>query len=589
MEKLLIPNKAKNDVASYTILINGNETDPAYKLMSLSILKEVNRVPVARLIFSDGDAAKRSFEISNKNDFIPGNKIQINLGRDSKNKKAFKGIVIKHAVKVKANGHTQFLVECMDECVKMTIGRHSRYFPAGKDNDVFDELAGNYSLKMDSEPTKLKHEQLVQHHISDWDFMLLRAEANGMLVLVNDGEIKIAKPGIQSTEALQVNYGSSILEYESEIDARNQFKNVHATSWDYANQQLFQTDTSSVSFTEHGNISGVDLAKAASPENFELHHSGHKLEQELQDWSDGLLLRSRLSKIRGRVRSIGFAEIKPGDTLKITGISDRFNGKAFVTAVRQELGNGTWETQIQFGLDPECYALKHHDVIDPPSAGLVGAIKGLQIGIVVKLEGDPDGQDRIQVRIPVIDNNADGIWTRLASLDAGDKRGACFRPEIGDEVIVGFINEDPRDAVIVGMVHSSKLPAPIPAKDANDEKGFTTRSKMHISFNDETKTIKIDTPGGNSITLDEKGKSIEIVDQSSNKITMKPAGISLESPKNIDIKAGAVLTLTGGTSLSIGAPSLSMKADLDVSISGATAKLSGKGPTEIKGLPVKIN
>jgi phage protein D len=109
MEELLVPNKAKNDVASYNILINGNETDPAYKLMSLSILKEVNRIPVARLIFSDGDAAKRSFEMSNKNDFIPGNKIQINLGRDSKNKKAFKGIIIKHAVKVKADGHTQFM------------------------------------------------------------------------------------------------------------------------------------------------------------------------------------------------------------------------------------------------------------------------------------------------------------------------------------------------------------------------------------------------------------------------------------------------------------------------------------------------
>jgi hypothetical protein len=47
-----------------------------------------------------------------------------------------------------------------------------------------------------------------------------------------------------------------------------------------------------------------------------------------------------------------------------------------------------------------------------------------------------------------------------------------------------------------------------------------------------------------------KDKSIEIVDQSQNKITMKPFGISLESPKNIDIKAGAVLTLAGGTSLS---------------------------------------
>ena len=589
MGELIIPNPAKNDVASYNILINGKDADPTYKLMSLSILKEVNRVPVARIVFVDGDAAKRSFDISNTNDFIPGNKIQINLGRDSKNKQAFKGIIVKHAVKVKANGHSQLLIECMDECVKMTIGRHSHYFENVKDNQVFDELTGKYKLKTDAETTKLKHKELVQHHISDWDFLLLRAEANGMLVMPEDGTIKIARPVIQPKEVLQVNYGSSVLEFESEIDARFQFKNVHASSWDYSNQQLFKADSSSVSLAEPGNIAGVDIAAATSPDNYEMHHSGHKLEQELQDWADGILLRSRLSKIRGRAKFIGFGDIKPGDTVKITGVSDRFNGRAYVTAVRQDMGNGTWETQIQFGLDPDRHAFRYRDVEDSPSAGLVGSIQGLQIGVVVKLEGDPDGQDRILVKIPVIDYNAQGVWTRIASLDAGFSRGACFRPEINDEVIVGFINHDPRDPIMVGMVNSSKKPAPIPAKDANDEKGFTTRSKLHLSFNDKTNTITIDTPAGNSITLDEKGKNIVIVDQSKNKVTMKPSGISLESPKNIDIKAGAVLTLTGGTSLSIGAPSLSVKADADISISGATAKLAAQGPTEITGLPVKIN
>jgi Rhs element Vgr protein len=589
MEELIIPNPAKNDVASYNILINGKDADPTYKLMSLSILKEVNRVPVAKIVFIDGDAANRRFDIGNTNDFIPGNKIQIKLGRDSKNKQGFKGIIVKHAVKVKANGNTQLLIECMDECVKMTLGRHSHYFEKVKDSEIFDELAKKYKLKTDAETTRLLHKELVQHHISDWDFMLLRAEANGMLVMPDDGTIRIARPAIQSKEVLQVNYGSSVLEFESEIDARNQFKNVHASSWDYSNQNLFKADASSVSLAEPGNISGADIAAAISPDNYEMHHSGHKLEQELQDWADGILLRSRLSKIRGRAKFIGFGDIKPGDTVKITGVSDRFNGKAFVTGVRQDIGNGSWETQIQFGLDPERHGYKYANVTDLPSAGLVGAIQGLQIGVAVKLEGDPDGQDRILVKIPVIDNNAQGVWTRIASLDAGSSRGACFRPEINDEVIVGFINDDPRDAVLLGMLNSSKHPAPIPAKDANDEKGFTTRSKMHISFNDQTKTITIDTPAGNSITLDENGKNIVIVDQSNNKITMQPSGISFDSPKNIDIKAGAVLTLSGGTSLSIGAPSLSVKADADVSISGATAKIAAQGPTEITGLPVKIN
>jgi Rhs element Vgr protein len=588
MGELLIPNDAKYDVSTYNILVNGKEIDSTYQLLSLAITKEVNRVPVARIVFRDGDASLRAFQISDKPDFIPGNKVQINIGRDSKNTQAFKGIIIRHAVKVRTDGHSQLMIECHDECVKMTVGRHSHYFEDVKDNQVFDELVEKYKLTSDPETTKLKHKELVQHHISDWDFLLLRAQANGMLVLVDDGTVKVAKPAI-GKEALQVNYGSSILEFESEMDARNQFKNVKARSWDYSNQQLFNADSSSTSFTEAGNISGSDVAGAVSPDNYEVHHSGHKLEQELQDWADGVIIRSRLSKIRGRAKCIGFAGIKPGDTLLVSGVGDRFNGKAYVTGVRQEIGGGTWETHIQFGLDPDLYSYVYRNIIDPPSAGLVGSIHGLQIGVVVKLQDDPDGQHRIQVKIPVIDNDAQGIWTRVASLDAGDDRGAFFRPEIGDEVIVGFINDDPRDAVVLGMLNSSKKPAPITAQDVNNEKGFTTRSKMHISFNDDTKTITIDTPAGNSIKLDESGTKIEIVDQNQNKMTMDASGISMQSPLNIDIKAGAVLTLSAGTSLSISGPSLSVKADADVSISGAIAKLAAQGPTEITGLPVKIN
>jgi Rhs element Vgr protein len=401
-------------------------------------------------------------------------------------------------------------------------------------------------------------------------------------------ENNVAKPKIKA-KALQINYGSSVLEFEAEMDGRSQFKSVNASSWDYANQTLFKADATSSPFTELGNIPGNDLSSKLGPDKYEMHHSGHKLEQELQDWVDGIMLRSRLSKIIGRTRCIGFSDINPGDTVKLSGVGERFNGKAYVTAVRQDIGKGTWETQVQFGLDPARYAFRHQDVNDAASSGLVGAIHGLQIGKVEKLENDPDGQHRILVKIPVIDNSAQGIWTRVASLDAGADRGAFFRPEIGDEVIVGFINEDPRDAVVLGMLHSSNKAAPISAKDVNHEKGFTTRSKMHISFNDDTKTIKIDTPAGNHVLLDEKQKTIEVIDQNQNKLVMEPSGIKMESPAKIDIKAGTVLTISAGTSLSIGGPSVSVKADADLSLEGALAKLKASGMAQINGSMVTIN
>jgi Rhs element Vgr protein len=590
MEELFIPNPSQHDVSTYNILVNDKAIDPSFQILSMVITKEINRVPMAKFIVRDGDAAKKDFEISNKDDFAPGKKIKIKIGLDGTNAQAFKGVIVKHAVKVKANGNSELYIECFDEAIRMSIGRHSKYFENVKDSQVFDDLIGKYKgLKSDTEASSLTHKELVQHHISDWDFMLLRAEANAMLVNVDDGTVKVSKPKTSAEPVLQVSYGSSILEFEAEMDARNQWKNVEAKSWDYSNQQLFSADSSSVSFSEPGNIAGSELAEAIDLPKFELHHSGHLLEQELQDWTNGIMLRSRLAKIRGRAKVTGFSGIKPGDMVKLDGVGNRFKGKAFVTAVKQELGSGIWHTHIQFGFDPQQYSFLYKDMNDAPTAGLVGAIHGLQIGKAVQLQNDPDGQDRILVKIPVIDNNAQGIWTRVASLDAGSDRGAFFRPEIGDEVIVGFINDDPRDAVVLGMLHSSAKAAPISAKDVNHEKGFTTRSKMHLHFNDDTKTITIDTPAGNKILLDESATKIEITDQNKNKITMEPGGIKMESPMNIDIKAGAVLTLGAGTSLSISAPAISMKGDANVGIEGAMMKLASQGPNIISGLPVLIN
>ncbi len=169
----------------------------------------------------------------------------------------------------------------------------------------------------------------------------------------------------------------------------------------------------------------------------------------------------------------------------------------------------------------------------------------LLIWKVVQLQDDPDGENRILVRLPIINNKAPGIWARVSTLDAGQGgtnggRGSFFLPEIEDEVIVGFLNDDPRDAVVLGMVNSSGRPAPIMAQDANHEKGFVTRSQMRIHFNDDTKTITIDTPAGNSIKLDENSTSITIEDQNGNSTKMNSSGIEIKSATDIAIDATGI-------------------------------------------------
>jgi Rhs element Vgr protein len=304
----------------------------------------------------------------------------------------------------------------------------------------------------------------------------------------------------------------------------------------------------------------------------------------LQAWSNAHLLKSKLSKIRGRIKFLGFADVKPGHLVELQGVGDRFNGTAFVSTVRHSIGGGNWFTDIQVGLSPKWFVAEN-EISAQPASGLIAAISGLQIGIVTQLENDPDGEHRIQVRVPVIDAGADGIWARVSCLDAGNERCSYFRPEVNDEVIVGFLNDDPRDAIVLGMLNSSAKPLPtdvFPEKDDNHIKGFVTRSKIKLTFDDDKKIITLQTPGENKIVLDDDDGSILLQDQSGNKIKMDNAGITIESASDLILKATKNVTIQG--------KKIEATADVEFAAKGnTTASLKSSGQTEIKGGIVAIN
>jgi uncharacterized protein involved in type VI secretion and phage assembly len=183
----------------------------------------------------------------------------------------------------------------------------------------------------------------------------------------------------------------------------------------------------------------------------------------------------------------------------------------------------------------------------------------------------------------VIHKDDEGAWCRISSLDAGNERGMVFRPEIGDEVIVGFINNDPRHGVVLGMMNSSTLPAHLPGSDDNHEKGYQSRSKMKMIFNDEKKSISIETPGGHKVQIDEDAKKIHIEDLNGNKITMNEDGILIESKKDIKMKASGEVKIEAGSNATL-------KAGAQTKVEGGSgAEVVSGGTTNVKGSMVNIN
>lgn len=575
-----IPNATATDVATFTILSGGTEVSRSYQVMSIDVAWEMNRVPSAAIVFRDGEASAGDFAISNKADFEPGKEIEIKAGYRSNEETIFRGIVIRHSLKIRES-NSLLLIECRDKAVKMTIGEQSKYFTEQKDSEIMDALISGAGLQAEVEATQVKHEEVVQYHTTDWDFLLTRADLCGQLVLVENGKVKTAKPLLDQTPILTAVFGSTILEFDAEMDARESLKSVKAQSWDAANQEIAEGESQSPPVNNQGNLSADTLAQVIDLVALTLRHPGSVQTPELQNWANARMQKSRLAKIRSRAKFQGTAVVKPGTMVNLEGVGERFKGKVFVAGVRHQIGNGEWTSDVQFGMDPTWFATRV-GMVGSSCNGLFPTIPGFQTGIVTALENDPSGEDRIQVRLPLVSADANGTWCRLSTLDAGDGRGSFFRPEIGDEVTVGFFGGDPRHPVVLGMLHSSAKPSPEPAKDDNHLKGFVSRSALKWTFDDQKKIITFETPAGNKIVLSEEDSSITLEDQNGNKIVMNSSGIELNSASDIKLTATNNVEI-GGVNLKLeGQASSELKA-------GGSLKVKASGIAEIKGSLVKIN
>ncbi|OPH00268.1 hypothetical protein B2I21_00840, partial [Chryseobacterium mucoviscidosis] len=88
----------------------------------------------------------------------------------------------------------------------------------------------------------------------------------------------------------------------------------------------------------------------------QLKHGGNLTQSELQDWSDAKATFQQLAKTRGRVKFQGIPAVKPGVSLMLQGVGNRFNGKIYVTGVRHEIAEGNWLVDAQFGLSPTWFS-----------------------------------------------------------------------------------------------------------------------------------------------------------------------------------------------------------------------------------------
>ena len=566
-----IPTVAPPTAVSFTVSSDGSDLGPGLPILSIVIDREVNRIPTATLILQDGSLADQTFKLSESGQFDPGREIELSLGYQGSNEPVFKGIVTGQRIRLRGD-RTLLMVTCKDAAFRMTVNRQTRYFEDQKDSDAFESLIRGEGLTADVADTTAVVPDLTQHLSTDWDFIVSRAEANGMVVIVKDGTISIKVPELASTPALKLEYGANLMAFDAEVDARHQFATVESIAWRAADQEVLKEENPPATGGT-GSYTTDSLAEAHDQSPLLQVHGGGPDPSELIEWSAATARFSQLGRVRATTKFQGTTALAVGDTVALDKLGAVYNGKAYVSGLRHELSAGKWVTTAQLGLSPERFT-ERFPVNAPPAGGLLPATNGLHVATVIQVHDDPAGEERILISLPATAPEGAGNWARLASGMGGKSKGMTFRPAPKDEVVVGFLHADPRYPVILGALHGSANPGPFAPTEANDETGYVSRGGLRLAFNDEEESILLETPSGDRLQLMGKKGTITLQDQHGNKIEFKEEGIIIESKGTMDLKALRAAKIEGA---SVEAKGLT------------TAKLEASGTLTVKGSIVQIN
>ena len=564
---------ATPDRPEFEVRVDGKAVAPLVQrdVVEIDVAEEVGRHGRLALLLQNWDPDTRTVRHSDDGPLVPGAQVEVLVGYHSELTSVFAGVVAAVTTHFPAGGQPVLRVEARARSILLEHPPRSRRL-TGTDADVASAVAADYSLTPDA-ATGVTRAAVVSDRRSDWDLLTARAAELGWVVYVRDRTL-VFRPPAEKTQPVELEYGRNVTELHLTQDLTYAVDTVVAAGWDIGALETVESEADAAQADldvgdrlDHG----AAIADAGWPLRTERLARASVTGTDAADaLAAGRQRATALAHVHGTCVVVGNPALRCDSWLEVTGAGARMSGPHYITAVRHRLSARGYRTEVQVGRPP---------VLVPrtPDAARPGRL----LAAVVESLEDPDSRNRVRVRPLWRGEAGEGVWARLATLDAGDGYGTVFVPDVGQEVLIGTLDGDDGTPVVLGSLFNGAQAAPVGISgNTNPTRAIVSPEGHTIRLDDgDGSAISIETPSGNRLWLSEQDSQVILEHgDSGNSITVSDSGIELKAATGdlvLSAPAGKVkLDATGIEGTSSGPAKLSSSATFDVSAS-ATLGLTG--------------
>jgi phage protein D/phage baseplate assembly protein gpV len=569
---------AERDRPTFEVRVTGTALAPlvAADVVELDVHEEVGRHGRLTLLVQNWDADNRKIRHSDDGPFKPGAAIAVSLGYHSELTTVFEGVIASLTTHFPRGGRPVLRVEGRAKSILMDQPVRSRQLADVSDSDVAAAIAADYSLSIDA-ADGVTRPFVVSDRISDWELLKRRADELGWVTFVR-GDSLVLRPPAPSEDAIELDYTRTIVELHLTQDLTRAIDGAVGVAWDLDSLEAAESEqAASAADLDTGDRTAHDTA---------IGDAGWPLREAriespaiaAADSADARAVASQRAAALAHYFGSGVVHGNPAlrcdGWVSIAGIGTRMSGPHYVTAARHRLSADGYRTEFQVGTPPP---------LAPPARA---ADRGLALGVVEALD-DPESLNRVRVRLPWRTDGGNGVWARLSNVDAGDGYGAVIVPNVGQEVLVGFVDGDRSTPVVLGSLYNGTQQPPVVVDaDTNPVRTLVTPDGHKVRLEDgDNSAVTLESGKGHTVVLNDKDSEVVLTHKDSgNAIRLSADGIELTAAKgDITLKSSA------GT-VKLDAMKLEAKASGPSKIeSSATFDLKASGSLGLKGSLVTIN
>jgi uncharacterized protein involved in type VI secretion and phage assembly len=477
----------------------------------------------------------------------------------------------------RATGEVVTTLTALDALHQLT--GHSRVLARKKVkvSDVLGDIAGYAGLTKDIDSTAVSYDYLFQTG-TDFDYLAELAERAGLDWWCHNGKlyakvVKLGAPKLKMT-------ADELLRLSIRASGKRPQK-VTVSGWDVKTSQAITGDATLTKDALGAATSLADQVVGYRPRLSQEQRTSTipiAMPEEAKVVAGAALNRAASGAIRAEFEGYAMWTVLPGDTVEVHRSGD-FDGKYIVSAVEHRVSAGEVSTRLIAGT-------RHPTGLAGSAGGapLHGRTPGIVTAKVTNID-DPENLGRVKVKFMGIDESQESEWARVLLMNAGPQTGATTLPEVNDEVLVTFENNDVRRPIVLGSLFTSETTLPMLKREGGKFTHVTLMERfghqilMWGTGSEQGITIKLKNAG--EITMDHEGTRLVGVQGKKTTITQGQSKIEMTDQGDITID---------GNNVTINAKSkIAFESKGQASLKGATVAVQSQGTVDVKGTKTSVN